>query len=216
METKFCNRCKQELSVEEFSKSSSSKDGYYCWCKKCSKQYREETKDREKERYEKNIDKIHAYKKQYRIEHLEEIKEKQKIYRENNRELLSEKQKARAKKRKEEDPEIDKSLNRRYGAYKAGAKKRHLDFELSKEKFDEITKLPCIYCGDYSDSYHNNCFSGVDRINSNLGYFTDNCVPCCTICNQMKSNISLKKFYDKIKKINERITCGEALALQND
>ena len=35
METKICSKCGKELPLDEFSKSSSTKDGYLCTCKKC-------------------------------------------------------------------------------------------------------------------------------------------------------------------------------------
>ena len=43
--------------------------------------------------------------------------------------------------------------------------------------------------------------NGVDRIDSNKGYTKDNCVPCCKICNQMKSNIDIGTFLTQISKI---------------
>lgn len=42
------------------------------------------------------------------------------------------------------------TLGRRYKNYKQGAKSRDLDFDLTKDEFDKITKQPCEYCGEYS------------------------------------------------------------------
>ena len=42
---------------------------------------------------------------------------------------------------------------------------------------------------------------GIDRIDSYLGYFVDNCVPCCAECNRMKFKHPQKDFLDIIDKI---------------
>ena len=40
--TKICSKCGAEKSLEEFNKDKSKKDGLFCWCKECHKQYNEE------------------------------------------------------------------------------------------------------------------------------------------------------------------------------
>ena len=67
----------------------------------------------------------------------------------------------------------------------------------------------CTYCGDEP----NNCFtdrlnknykvkySGIDRIDSNIGYIKNNVVPCCNKCNTAKSILSQNEFKDLIIKI---------------
>ena len=42
-------------------------------------------------------------------------------------------------------------------------------------------------------------FNGIDRIDSNIGYTVNNCVPCCTICNHMKNDLTTDEFYNHIK-----------------
>ena len=37
--TKICTKCGRELPLECFSKDKTKKDGLYCWCKECGKQY---------------------------------------------------------------------------------------------------------------------------------------------------------------------------------
>ena len=46
----------------------------------------------------------------------------------------------------------------RYNIYKKNAKRRNLEFDLSKEEFYSITEKPCQYCGQFSN------YSGIDRI----------------------------------------------------
>lgn len=44
-------------------------------------------------------------------------------------------------------------------------------------------------------------YSGLDRIDSSLGYTYGNVVPCCGECNGMKSNHSLDQFFVLLERI---------------
>lgn len=46
LRTKVCTKCGQERPMEEFCKNRKSKDGLFCWCKQCKKEYNHETQDR--------------------------------------------------------------------------------------------------------------------------------------------------------------------------
>ena len=46
---KKCSQCGSEKELELFNKDKSSKDGYRCNCKECSKRYRDENKEKSKE-----------------------------------------------------------------------------------------------------------------------------------------------------------------------
>jgi hypothetical protein len=95
------------------------------------------------------------------------------------------------------------AINTLWRRYKNGAKNRNLDFSLSKEDFEEFFEQNCYYCnspptntfiaknmsGDRVLKYN-----GIDRINSEIGYIKENCVPCCMMCNLSKSNNSLEDF----------------------
>lgn len=87
----------------------------------------------------------------------------------------------------------------KYSAYRDGAVKRNLPFEISLEDFKLFWQVPCYYCGDAIDTI------GLDRINSDLGYTLDNLRPCCTFCNRAKLDNIDSYFEDKILKIAERI-----------
>ena len=43
--------------------------------------------------------------------------------------------------------------------------------------------------------------NGIDRIDSTLGYTSANTVPCCSLCNSMKSTLSPDNFIAHIKQI---------------
>ena len=80
-----------------------------------------------------------------------------------------------------------------------------------RQEFKKIVHSDCYYCGSkpsyfrsmirYSKNSSLQELNGVDRIDSNKGYTKDNCVPCCKICNQMKSNIDIGTFLTQISKI---------------
>lgn len=101
-----------------------------------------------------------------------------------------------------------------YKKYLNEALRRNLTFDLSYEEFKNLVTSNCYYCGDspqYSKNltkYYNKSkdrgsiyFNGVDRKNSLIGYTTDNCVSCCSVCNRMKNNFTEDLFKDKIVKI---------------
>lgn len=83
----------------------------------------------------------------------------------------------------------------KYAQYKSGAKKRGINFDLSKEDFSSLWQKPCFYCASEIDTI------GLDRINSNLGYLKDNVVSCCAICNTMKLALPRDIFIEHCYKI---------------
>ena len=102
--------------------------------------------------------------------------------------------------------------------YKANAKRRGYDFNLTEEQFKEMTQKDCYYCGAkpnqfFKQKYHNNyrkfngdfIYNGLDRIDSNKGYTIDNIVPCCSICNYAKHNLTLQEFQDWIEKVYNKM-----------
>ena len=83
------------------------------------------------------------------------------------------------------------------------------DGNLSFEEFYSISQTNCVYCNS-PPSNRRKCknidkyfiFNGIDRIDSNTGYYKDNIVPACWNCNRMKSNYSLSEFNDWLDRIN--------------
>ena len=95
----------------------------------------------------------------------------------------------------------NKSLNGRYSSYKKNAKAENKSFNLSKEVFNQLTTDQiCFYCG----TLPGNGYTGIDRINSKLGYEVGNMVSCCTTCNFMKHELTLEDFRSHILKLAER------------
>lgn len=100
------------------------------------------------------------------------------------------------------------AINRIFTQYQKDATKRGHFFDLSKEKFTELITQSCYYCGSPPDGYYSvRSFKvgGVDRLNSDQGYTESNVVPCCSVCNKMKSNMALDSFVEHIFKLFEHL-----------
>ena len=88
---------------------------------------------------------------------------------------------------------------RQFYAYRNGCPRRNLSFNITLNEFVELThNNVCYYCGQKS---HNKDYVGVDRVDSAIDYDLNNCVPCCDICNRMKSNYDQDFFLTHITKI---------------
>lgn len=92
--------------------------------------------------------------------------------------------------------------------YKRQAKFRKLYFSLTKDEVIAISNKNCHYCGTSPSNtyvaknkvqYIN--YSGIDRKDSDLGYITSNCVPCCIACNRAKSNLSYDEFISWLNQV---------------
>ena len=97
----------------------------------------------------------------------------------------------------------------RFNRYKKGANARNLEFNLTKEDFNTITSQPCYYCGEYSGSYFEKQYSGIDRIDSSCGYNTDNVVSCCEMCNKMKLDYNISDWLFKMDQILKHLNYQE-------
>lgn len=85
--------------------------------------------------------------------------------------------------------------------YRRGATKRGLEWDLTENEFDQITSMNCFYCGQPPSKEkivrgNNGSFfyNGIDRKDNTNGYFSDNVLPCCFICNRAKRAMSFDEF----------------------
>jgi hypothetical protein len=60
-------------------------------------------------------------------------------------------------------------------------RQKKLGGNMNEKYYTNITSLPCHYCAIFP------C-GGVDRIDSLYGYYRQNTLPCCWLCNQMKGS----------------------------
>jgi len=106
--------------------------------------------------------------------------------------------------------EEEASFRSKVSNYKSNAKIRNINWELTYDEAIKLLKSNCHYCGRKPNhqynlyngrrKYLNNIdkyeikYSGIDRINSNLGYVKNNVVSCCIICNLGKNNLEYDEF----------------------
>lgn len=85
-----------------------------------------------------------------------------------------------------------------YKKYKDRAENKGIEFSITEEEFNILTREKCIYCNKEKTDTHTN---GIDRYDNSIGYVFDNCVSCCFECNTMKWQFTYDKFMDQCKKI---------------
>ncbi len=125
-------------------------------------------------------------------------------------------------------PPGETSFNFLFYACKAAANNRNnIDFNLTPEQHKQIILQACYYCGTLPSPFnvylkkdgtfrrnagHKDVMddtielawiyiNGVDRVNNDMGYFVENCVPCCFDCNEMKNNRIENDFISHVNKI---------------
>jgi hypothetical protein len=92
------------------------------------------------------------------------------------------------------------NMKTHYSMYIHNALKRGKELLLQFDEFCELCIKPCHYCEHYVEGEVN----GIDRINNDIDYELSNCVPCCKMCNHMKSYYHPSFFIEKAK-----IMCGQ-------
>lgn len=97
-----------------------------------------------------------------------------------------------------------------FTSYRRSAKQRGRSFEITEEEFALITQQNCYYCGCAPSKtkskpghfYGTFTYNGIDRLNNEEGYTSTNTVPCCWLCNKMKSTLSEEQFVAQAQKIS--------------
>jgi hypothetical protein len=105
-----------------------------------------------------------------------------------------------------------------FTAYKRNAKHKNIEFLLTEEEFHKLVNKSCFYCGiepstitrpNYRNEFNmDECYihNGIDRIDSDKGYITDNCVPCCPTCNYAKREMSTTQFFTWIDRVYKNLS----------
>lgn len=102
-------------------------------------------------------------------------------------------------------PPGESSLLIRFNMYIRSAILRDLDFTLTLSEFKSLIAKECYHCGQKPLPWISNSrvkhplrhlifINGIDRVDNKRGYYIDNCVPCCTTCNRVKSNRTTAEF----------------------
>lgn len=101
---------------------------------------------------------------------------------------------------------------RRLLTYKNGARTRNLQWELADDEAWELMQSNCYWCGDpplvttfWKRDRRNRTaiwpVNGIDRLESEIGYVTGNCVASCFECNRAKSDLSRRQFLEHVQTI---------------
>jgi hypothetical protein len=104
------------------------------------------------------------------------------------------------------------SMESQYNVYKVSAATKQLNFEITKEEYTVLVKMPCYYCGILQEKG----FNGIDRLDSGKEYIKDNCVSCCTMCNMMKGTTSPTIFVHRAEHILTNLKMIEGQFYPND
>jgi len=105
---------------------------------------------------------------------------------------------------------FERLSKRLFQSYKHHAKIRSFAFKLTLEEVRKLLLSNCYYCGsqpstefkDYLVKHRKSIlYTGIDRLDNKKGYFSSNVVPCCKICNSMKSNRNFDDFIQQVHKI---------------
>lgn len=92
---------------------------------------------------------------------------------------------------REYSKEYNKTIWSRYARLRIKAKQRKIKFVISFDKYRRmIAKGLCTYCNEPLPIYGH----GLDRVDVNKGYVTENTVPCCTSCNTIKGYLEKAGF----------------------
>lgn len=112
-------------------------------------------------------------------------------------------------------PELGAQKNAWLKKYKNRAKKDNCVFEFKDEEFFYLCAQNCYYCDEPPSERNTYVYSrkggseirykanGIDRVDPKNGYTKTNTVPCCTVCNLMKTDKSQEEFINKALAIAE-------------
>lgn len=107
------------------------------------------------------------------------------------------------------------ALNGLIGRTKGRAKRKGIQWKLSKDDVKYLTKMNCHYCGAEPNQVFSGrtlngsyIYNGIDRVDNDLGYVLGNVVPCCKICNRAKDVMTRREFLSWIKRV-WRVSCND-------
>lgn len=104
------------------------------------------------------------------------------------------------------------TFNSIYCEYVCRARRKKIEFSITKDSFKVYTKNNCEYCNSppYKTQKKRRCtpytYNGLDRIDNSLGYIEGNVTTCCEICNKAKRDMPLEEFIAWI----QRLTCSNS------
>ncbi len=103
-------------------------------------------------------------------------------------------------------PDSGAAWNSLFASYRAQARDRGIEFNLTHPELKSFATSPCFYCGrEWSNVVRGKCnsvqYNGIDRLDNKVGYLPENCVACCNVCNRMKGVLDLADFISHVRRI---------------
>jgi hypothetical protein len=91
--------------------------------------------------------------------------------------------------------------------YKRHAKDRRIEWSLTFADVVNLISKNCNYCGinpsnkKVTKNHNGFLYSGIDRVDSSIGYIVNNSVACCNQCNKSKLALSKKDFLNWVTRV---------------
>lgn len=178
---KICGKCGVEKELKDFYKEADGFMGVRGRCKPCEDLRLEKYRDSNRERTQKrDRDKYANLSPKKKKEYI-----RKKSLQNANRPGILEWRK--------QYNSSDRGIFYRY-KHDAKRRSRNYSFTIPFEEFSALLNSACHYCGTSPSR-------GVDRFDNALGYESGNCVPCCSMCNEMKMDHPVEKWMSHIKQI---------------
>lgn len=110
----------------------------------------------------------------------------QKEYNNKNRNKINAMARIWSREHREQTKLYARTIRSKFKNLRSAAKSRGLKFSITENEYIELMKSPCYYCNGFFPLPE--AGGGLDRLNNELGYYLDNVVSCCSICNQTRNN----------------------------
>ena len=194
METPRLKKCSCTRAPQPLDQFLDKNNKEVATCLKCRTKAKKYDQKPERREYHNELQKEKEYYKEWRVKQLEERPDE---YRKHNNEI--------SKEWHFKNPNYTAEWNRthvnaRLNAVKSAAETRGIDWQLTDEEAKVMMVSSCIYCNHIDLEVRVN---GIDRLDSDKSYTTENCRPCCKNCNYMKGTFDPKTFIAWAKKISQ-------------
>jgi hypothetical protein len=123
-----------------------------------------------------------AVERRYYLSHRDVILAKSKVYNDLHQDEIT---KYHKKLNLEKGHEHRRKPKNRYIILKGLAKRRKLEFNITKKDYFTLISYPCHYC---QKSLLDETGGGLDRIDNDKGYTLDNVLSCCGTCNKIRGD----------------------------
>lgn len=183
MLTKTCSKCRLELSLDCFYAAKKEKSGLASHCKTCQK-------DKYRQYYERNKERIDAKNKQWARENPGLILEASKRWQKAHRSHMT----ANTRRWRAQNPEASRRINQKRRAYK----KSNGTFLVLKKEMLKLVTSPCCLCGAKGNIH----IDHIIPLSRGGRHAIGNLQPLCASCNLSKSN----KFLVEFKKLQRVLT----------